>query len=132
MLLYSDHANGIRKWPANIMILFIAPLSKIIKFTIVYYAPPTTMIKLVRINSAGALAACFTLPFIEYPFTPSVFPLLPRDVSAFSVFLDLFQRVSVPSVFLFVFLQTSVLFVSLFAFPTSPGPSVFLLLFPVV
>jgi hypothetical protein len=32
--------------------------------------PATTMIKLARINSAGALVMCFTLPFIEYPFTP--------------------------------------------------------------
>ena len=32
-------------------------------------------------------------------FTTSVFPLLPREVSALFVFLDLFQKASVPSVF---------------------------------
>jgi hypothetical protein len=42
------------------------------------FIPATTMIKLARIKSAGALAVRFTLPFIEHPFTPSVFPLLPR------------------------------------------------------
>ena len=77
------------------------------------FIPATTMIKLARINSAGALVVRFTLPFIEYPFTSSVFPLLPREASALLGFLHLFKRDSVPSVFRFVFVQVSALLVSL-------------------
>ena len=61
-----------------------------------------------------------------YPFAPSVFPLLPLEIFALFVLLNLFQRASAPSFFRFVFLQASALLVSLFAFPTPSGPSVFL------